>query len=163
MEDNKPQVHDSMEEVNIDTMKKPRITYISSLLPTNLTKQIISLLQEFKDYFAWNYDEIPGLDKGLVEHRFPIRPEFHPFQQPPRRLSKEVELNVKEEIEKLVKAKFIRSTRYIRWLANIVPVMKKNGKLQACVDFRDIYVATPKDMYLMHIAHKLVDSAANNA
>ena len=163
MEDNEPQVHDSMEEVNINTMKKPRITYISSLLPTNLTEQIISLLQEFKDCFAWNYDEIPGLDKGLVEHRFPIRPKFHSFQQPPRRLSKEVELKVKEEIEKLLKAKFIRPTRYIRWLANIVHVMKKNGKLQACVDFRDINVATPKDMYLMPIAHKLVDSAANNA
>ena len=31
MEDNKPQVHDPMEEVNLDTVEKPRITYISSL------------------------------------------------------------------------------------------------------------------------------------
>ena len=51
------------------------------------------------------------------------------FQQPPKRMSKEVELKVKEEIEKLLKAKFIRPTRYVQWLANIVHVMKKNGKL----------------------------------
>ena len=36
MEDSKPQVHDPMEE--------PMITYISSLLPSNLKEQIISLL-----------------------------------------------------------------------------------------------------------------------
>ena len=94
-----------------------------------------------------------------MEHRLPIKSEFHPFQQPPRRMSKEVELKVKEEIEKLLNAKFIRSTRYVRWLANIVPV---NGKLSVCVDFRDLNVATPKDMYVMPITDMLVDSIANN-
>ena len=45
-----------------------------------------------------------------MEHHLPIRPEFHHFQQPPRRMSKEVELKVKEETKKLLKAKFIRPT-----------------------------------------------------
>ena len=45
-----------------------------------------------------------------MEHHLPIRPEFHHFQHPPRRMSKEVELKVKEETKKLLKAKFIRST-----------------------------------------------------
>ena len=62
MEDNKPQVHDPMEEVNLGTMEKPRITYINFLLPTDLKEKIISPLQEFKDCFVWNYDEIPRLD-----------------------------------------------------------------------------------------------------
>ena len=103
-----------------------------------------------------------GLDRGLVEHRLPIRLEFHHFQQPPRRMSKEVELKVEEEIEKILKAKFIRPTRYVQWLANIVPMMKKNGKLRVCVDFRDLNVVTLKDMYVMPIADMLVDSTANN-
>ena len=72
---------------------------------------------------------MPGLDRDLVEYRLPIRPEFHHFQQPPRKMSKEAQLKVNEEIEKLLKAKFIRPTRYVQWLANIVPRMKKNGKL----------------------------------
>ena len=49
MEDNKPQVHDPIEEVNLGTVEEPRITYISSHLSTNLKEQIISLLQEFND------------------------------------------------------------------------------------------------------------------
>ena len=79
-----------------------------------------------------------------------------------KRMSKEVELKVKEEIEKLLKAKFIRPTRYVQWLSNIVQVMKKNRKLQVCVDFRDLNVATLKDMYVMPIVDMLVDYVANN-
>ena len=162
MKDSKPQVHDPMEEVNLGTMEVPRITYMSSLLPTNLKEQIILLLREFKDCFAWNYDEMLGLDRGMVEHHLPIRPKFHPSKQPPRRMSKEVQLKVKKEIEKLLKAKFIKPKRYVRWLANIVLVMKKNGKLRVCVDFRDLNVTTRNDMYVIPIADMLVDSVANN-
>ena len=48
-----------------------------------------------------------------MEHRLPIKLEFHLFQQPPKRMSKEVEQKVKEEIEKLLKAKLIRPTTYV--------------------------------------------------
>ena len=75
---------------------------------------------------------------------------------------KEIKLKVKEEIEKLLKAKFIIPTRYVQWLAHIVPVMKKNGKLRVCVNFRDLNAPTSKDMYVMPIADMLVDSTANN-
>ena len=161
-EDTQPQVHDPMEEVNLDTIEVSRITYISSLLPSDFKEGIIATLQGFKDCFAWNYDEMPGFERRLVEHRLLIKLKFHPFQQPPRRMSKEVELEVKEEIEKLLKDKFIIPTRYVQWLANIVPVMKKNGKPRVCVDFGDLNAATPKDMYLMPIVDMLVDSTANN-
>ena len=162
MEGNMPKVHDPMEEVNLGTVEEPRITYIGSLLSINLNERIISLLLEFKDCFAWNYDKMLGFDRGLVEHCLSIRLEFHHFQQPPKRMSKEVKLKVKEDIEKLLKAKFIRSTRYIQWLVNIVPMMKKNGKLWVCVDFRDLNVDTPKDMYVMPIVKMLVYSTTNN-
>ena len=49
----------------------------------------------------------------IGEHRLPIRPEFHHFQQPLGGMPKEVELKIKEEIEKLLKAKFIRPIRYV--------------------------------------------------
>ena len=41
MEDNKPQVYDLMEEVNLGIMEEPRITFISSLLPTNLKEHML--------------------------------------------------------------------------------------------------------------------------
>ena len=151
-----------MEEVNLGTMEELRITYISSLLPSDLKEGNIAILHEFKDCLSWNYDEMLGLDRSLVEHCLPIKLEFHPFKQPPKRMSKEVELKVKEGIKKLLKAKFIIPTNYVQWLENFIPVMKKNGKLRVCVYFRDLNVNTPKDMYVMPIANLLVNSTTNN-
>ena len=51
-EDVQPQVHDLMEEVNLGTVEEPRITYISSLLPSDFKEGIIETIQEFKDSFA---------------------------------------------------------------------------------------------------------------
>ena len=82
-EDTKPQVHDLMEEVNLSTMEEPRITYISSLLPSNFKEGIIPTLQEFKDYFARYYDEMPGLDRRLVEHTCLSSRNFTPFSNHP--------------------------------------------------------------------------------
>ncbi|XP_045802475.1 uncharacterized protein LOC123896075 [Trifolium pratense] len=67
---------------------------------------------------------------------------------------------MKEEIERLLRSKFIRTARYVEWLANIVPVIKKNGSLRICIDFRDLNNATPKDEYFMPVAEMLIDSAA---
>ena len=105
---------------------------------------------------------MPGLSREIVEHRLLIKPEFCPFQQPPRRMSKEVELKVKDEIQKLLKVGFIRPTSYAEWISNIVPVMKKNGKLRVCVDFRDLNLATPKDVYIITVADILIDAATRN-
>ena len=84
-----------MEEVNLGTVEEPRITYISSLLPSDLKEWIIAILLEFQGCFAWNYDEMPWLNISLVEHLLPVKSEFHPFQQPPRRMFKEIELKGK--------------------------------------------------------------------
>jgi len=68
-------------------------------------------------------------------------------------------LKIKEKIERLLKSKFIRTSRYVEWLTNIFSAIKKNGTLKVCIDFRDLNNATPKDEYHMLVAEMLVDSA----
>ena len=52
---------------------------------------------------------------------------------------------------------------YSKWLANMVPVPKKDGKVRICVDFRDLNKAYPKDDFsLLHI-DILVDNTAGHA
>ncbi|RVW60032.1 hypothetical protein CK203_089491 [Vitis vinifera] len=45
------------------------------------------------------------------------------------------------------KLQYINSweVKYPTWIANIVPVKKKNGQIRVCVDFRDLNNACPKD------------------
>ncbi|KAM2783704.1 hypothetical protein COP1_013155 [Malus domestica] len=106
---------------------------------------------------------MPGLDRTLVEHELRIKPGCKPFRQPPRRFSTEVQLGIKDELVRFLNAGFIRTARYVEWLANIVLVLKKNGALRICIDFRNLNLATPKDEYTMPISNLLIDAAANHA
>ena len=45
-------------------------------------------------------------------------------------MAPDIILKVEEEIERLVTTNFIRPVRYVERLSNIVPVLKKNGKLR---------------------------------
>ena len=91
-----------------------------------------------------------------------MKPNFKSYKQKLRRISPEVIQKVKEEILKLLKAGFIRTARYVEWLSNIIPVVKKNGKIRVCIDFRNLNLATPKDEYPMPIVDLLVDSSAGH-
>ena len=158
-------VYEEDEEIQMEDLKQAPPKFEDTqpqVLPYDLKEGIIAILHEFKVCFAWNYDKMLRLDRSLVEHHLPIKLDFHPFQQPPKIMSKEVVLNVKVEIKKLLKAKLIRPTKYVRWLTNIVHVMKKNRKIRVCVEFRDFNAATPKDIYVMPITDMLVDSTPNN-
>ncbi|XP_068336619.1 uncharacterized protein [Pyrus communis] len=127
LEDHRPQVKDPLEEVNVGTADDPRTLFISALLPPAMKVELRELLHEFKDCFAWSYHEMPGLDRNLVEHELRIKEGCKPFRQPHRRFSNEVQLGIKEELVRLLKVGFIRTARYVEWLANIVLVLKKNA------------------------------------
>jgi len=59
-------------------------------------------------------------------------------------------------VDKLIRANFTREVQYPIWLANIIPVQKKNGQLQICVDFKDLNNACPKDEFPLPITELLV-------
>ncbi|XP_026458925.1 uncharacterized protein LOC113359523 [Papaver somniferum] len=91
---------------------------------------LITLLKEYKDVFAYDYDEMPGLDSDLVVHNLGVSPEFKTVKQRSREFSRATALAIKEEVERLLTAKFIKTIQHPTWLANIVPVTKKNGKVR---------------------------------
>jgi hypothetical protein len=70
---------------------------------------------------------------------------------------------VKSEVQRLLDATVIREVMYPKWLANTVPVKKKNGKYRMCIDFTDLNKATPKDNYPFPRMDQVVDSAASAA
>ena len=133
---------DPLDEVNLGTKDEPKPTYVSAWLDPITRSRILEVLKEFKDCFAWDYSELPGLDRQLVEHKLPMKPDAKPIKQKPRRMEPKITLKVKEEVNRLLKARFIRTARYVEWISNIVPVMKKNEKLRVCIDFRSKYCDT---------------------
>jgi len=58
-------------------------------------------------------------------------------------------------------AGFLVTSEYPKWLANIVPVPKKDGQVRMCVDYRDLNKASPKDDFPLPHIYVLVDSTKN--
>ena len=67
-------------------------------------------------------------------------------------------LQVKEEVDKLHKVKFIKVVLYPQWLAKIVPVIKKNGQVWIYIDFWDLNRACPKDDFRLPHIDLLIDN-----
>ena len=120
---------DLLEEIDIGDGDRPRPTFISANLDPKYKQELKSLLREYKDCFTWEYYEMPGLDRSIVEHRLPIKPGYRPYQQGARRCNPKILPDIKAEITQLIEANFIRQCRYAEWISNVVPVYKKNGKL----------------------------------
>ncbi len=75
---------DGLEEIDIGPGDRPRPTFISKNLSSKFRTKLIALLKEYRDFFAWEYHEMPGLSRSIVEHRLPIKLGVRPYQQPPR-------------------------------------------------------------------------------
>ena len=87
---------DDLEEVDIGTGDKPRPTFISKKLDPSLREPMIALLREYWDCFAWDYTEMPGLDRSIIEHRLLLKKGFRLFQQRARQMKAEVLEEVKK-------------------------------------------------------------------
>jgi hypothetical protein len=85
-----------------------------------------------------------------------------PKKQKLRKMSEEKVKAVEVEVQRLQDAQVIREVKYPVWLANTVPVKKKNGKWRMCVDFTDLNKACKKDDFPLERVDKIVDDVANS-
>ena len=58
-----------------------------------------------------------------------MREECALVKQKLRRVKPEMLLKIKEEVKKQLDAGFLEVSKYPQWVANIVPVPKKDGKV----------------------------------
>ncbi|KAG9442623.1 hypothetical protein H6P81_018477 [Aristolochia fimbriata] len=114
------------------------------------------------DVFAWSYTEMPGLDRTIAIHKLAIKFRVKPIKQSQRRFCPELVPEIEKEVDKLLKADFIREVKYPSWISNIVPVKKKNGQIRVCVDFRDLNKACPKDDFPLPITELMVDATTGH-
>ena len=91
-------------------------------------------------------------------HRLNINSDVKPIKQQQRRFRPEIMEAIQSEVKKLIDSGFIREEQYPDWVANIVPVTKKNGKIQVCIDFHDLNEACPKDEFSLPITDVMIDN-----
>jgi hypothetical protein len=124
---------DRLEEVDLGEGDVAPPTYRNVGLASNNKADLCRLLKEFTSCLAWSYTEVPGLSRDLVEHTLLIKLGFKPFKQLAKRHNSELIGRIKEEVERLLQAQFIRTARYADWVSNIVLIEKKGiGKIRIC-------------------------------
>jgi hypothetical protein len=89
----------ALEEIDIGDGITPMPTFVNENMSLEHKDATIKLLQDYVNYFAWNYREIPGVNRELVEHWLPIKSDFRPYKQPAQKFNPIIHYRVKEEVE----------------------------------------------------------------
>ena len=62
-------------------------------------EQLVTLLQKYRDVFAWTYDKMPGLDPGLVVYSLNVDPGMRLVVQPSRVFHTKLEAQIVQEVK----------------------------------------------------------------
>lgn len=100
IEQEEKQIIPHKELVEVVSLEEGKEVKIGIEISTKTRRGLIELLQEFKDVFAWSYQDMPGLSAGIVVHRLPIKKDCKPVQQNLRRMRPDIVLKIKEEVRK---------------------------------------------------------------
>ena len=102
-------VEEELEEIDLGSgSQESRPISISANLTEKEKSELVLLLKEFKDVFAWDYSEMLGLDPGLIAHTLNVDPQAKPMAQPAKIFHTEIEGKIVKEVQKLLAAGFIK-------------------------------------------------------
>jgi hypothetical protein len=140
-------VTEQPKKVFFDPSNLEQFFLVDSKLSAMDGEQLLKILIDNRDVFAWSIYDAPGVPPELACHSLNINSEHRPIVQKRRKLAPERAAIVLEEVERLLVSRAIREVQYPIWLSNTVVVKKKNGKWKVCIDFTDLNKAYPKDPF----------------
>ena len=116
-------------DCNIGTAASPKIIKLSKHLSAEQRDRYVALMKEYVDTFAWSYEDLKEFDSSIIQHKIPLKEGVQPFKQKLRQINSALFPVIEKELKKLLDAKIIVPLRYSEWVANLVPVRKKNGEI----------------------------------
>ena len=154
---------EKLEKVVVSKSNPSRVVKIGSGLVGAVKGELVKCLQSHADIFTWSHEDMLGIDRGIACHKLAIKKGVRPVRQKKRCFNQERYEAINAEVEKLLKAEFIREVKYPEWISNVVLVKKANEKWRMCVDFTNLNKACPKDSFLLPKINQLVDSTAGHS
>nr|XP_023918429.1 uncharacterized protein LOC112029980 [Quercus suber] len=147
IEEKEEEKMETLETVELAGEKANKTIKIGTTLSPEMKKELVQLLKENLDIFAWSHEDMLGISPDVIQHKLNVDPEKKPIKQRRRVFAPERDRAITDEVTKLLAAGFIREVYYLDWLANVVLVKKSNGKWRMCVDFTDLNKTCPKDSF----------------
>ena len=151
-----------LEDVLLDKSNLEKFTRMETSMEEKTKQDLVQFLKKSTNVFALSHKDMSGIDPSVITHRLNVFPSYKPIHQKRKVFAPERDNAIKEEVQKLVTAEFVREVYYLDWLANVMIVKKANGKWRMWVDFTDLNKAYPKDSYPFPHIDQLVDSTARH-
>jgi hypothetical protein len=90
----KPTIEE-LETINVGSDQLKKELKIGTLITSEQRTKIITLLQEYSDFFAWSYEDMPSLDTNIVLHKIPLEEGCKPVKQKLKRAHPDIWIKVK--------------------------------------------------------------------
>jgi hypothetical protein len=101
------------DSVEIQVGSQPQqVVKVEKNLPINIMKNMIKVLQDNKDIFAWVASDMSGVDPKFCCHRLAIKEGARPVAQKKRRMGQERTTAIEKQVNELLNAGFIREVQY---------------------------------------------------
>ncbi|XP_077232324.1 uncharacterized protein LOC143868694 [Tasmannia lanceolata] len=85
---------------------------IGFVLIGKIRTDLINFLRANKDVFAWSASDMPGIYPEVIVHKLNVDTSFKPVKQKKWNFTPERQAQIKEEVDKLLKANFIKESHY---------------------------------------------------
>jgi hypothetical protein len=108
-------------------------------------KQYDNLLRKYIHLFTFNYKDLREVT--VEQHKIELLPNAKSIRAKQGRWNPRYTAMVKEELDKLLEAGFIKPVETTKWVSPMVLTLKKNGKLRVCVNYKSLNKVTKKDRY----------------
>jgi hypothetical protein len=90
---------------------------------------------------------LKGIPREICEQKIELVANAQPIKQTQYRMYLNYALKLKEDLDMLLDIRFIYPIETTQWLSLLVIILKKNGKLQICVDYQKLNAQTKKDPF----------------
>jgi len=106
-------------------------------------KQYEDLLRKYIHLFAFSYKD--PREVTMEQHKIELLRNAKPIKAKQGRWNPRYTAMVKEELDKLLEAGFIRLVEITEWVSLVVLALIKNGKLRVCVNYKVLNKVIKKD------------------
>ncbi len=115
-------------------------------------------LQQFLDKWQDSLTDSPG-KTAILKHTIATG-QHSPVRSHPYLIPESKQQGVRDELQQLLKAGIIVPSQS-PWASPIVPIVKSDGSIRVCVDYRKINAITFPDPYYMPLVEELIGKVGN--
>ncbi len=123
-------------------------------------RQYEDLLHKYIHLFAFSYKDLREVT--MEQHKIELLSNAKPIRTKQGKWNPRYTTMVKEELDKLLEAGFIRPVETTEWVSLVVLALKKNGKLRVCVNYKALNKVTKKDRYPLPFYEEILEEVTGH-